>query len=58
MPLSSVWAHEDVGEQQRDDRVYMSITNDSPNQRTDVHFYYIEFSHPGHDHDWLAPTGG
>ena len=57
MPLSSVWAHEDVGEQQRDDRVYMSITNDSPNQRTDVTFYYIEFSHPGHDHDWLAPTG-
>ena len=57
MPLSTVWAHEDVGEKLRDDRVYMSITNDSPNQRTDVVFYYLDLSHPGHDHDWLEPHG-
>ena len=57
LPFTAVWAHEDSGENQVDDRIFMRITNDSPNPRTDVFFYYVEFSHLGHDHDWLAPSG-
>jgi len=55
--LADSFAHEDEGDKQRDDRIHMTLTNDSSNPRTGVTFYYTSIAHAGHDHPWIGDSG-